>query len=91
MPETRQIAFPCNEITTLLLKQADIHEGLWGIVFEFGLLGGMVPFPPLGNAMVPAAILGIPKIGIQRFDTANPLTVDAAEVNPPITPTGPDT
>lgn len=32
--------------------------------------------------MVPAAILGVNKIGIQRFKEINSLSVDAAEVNP---------
>ena len=77
-----QIALTYKEITTLLIKHNDIHEGHWGIVFEFGLGGGGVPFPPLGNAVVPAAIIGIPKIGIQQFEQENPLTVNAAEVNP---------
>ena len=84
MPETKkQIVFSCKEITKVLLKDQGIHEGFWGIVFEFGLMGGGIAFPPLGNAVIPAAIVGIPKIGIQRFDIENPLTVNAAEANPP--------
>jgi hypothetical protein len=82
MPETNQIVFTWKEITTLLLKEQHIHEGLWGIVFEFGLVGAVIPFPPGSNTSNPAAIIGIQKIGIQRFEKENPLTVDAAEVNP---------
>ncbi len=82
MAEIKQIMFPFKEITELLVKEQDIHEGFWGIVFEFAFTGGGVPIPPLGNAIFPAAIVAIPKIGIQRFDVENPLTVNAAEVNP---------
>jgi hypothetical protein len=86
MPETTQFMFPFKEITALLVKQQDIHEGFWGILFEFAFTGGGVAIPPAANAVIPAAIVGIPRIGIQRFDTENPLTVNAAEVNPAVEP-----
>jgi hypothetical protein len=89
MPETNKIGFSYKEITEVLIKQANIHEGCWGIYFEFALAGGMVPFPPPntptippGTVMMPAAIVPITKIGIVKFDEPNALTVDAAEVNP---------
>lgn len=86
MPETKQIVFSHKEITSLLLKDQHIHEGSRALVFEFGLVGGVIPFPPGSNTFSPAAIVGIQKIGIQRFDTENPIAVDAAEVNPPDSP-----
>jgi hypothetical protein len=83
MPETKQIAFSNKEIATLLLKDQKIHEGWWGIMFEFGFTAGAVPLPPGGDNLCPAAIIGVQKIGIQRFDAENPIAVNAAEVNPP--------
>jgi|WetSurMetagenome_2_1015567.scaffolds.fasta_scaffold699418_1 hypothetical protein len=89
MPETKKIAFNFKEITTMLIKQQDIHEGYWGIYFEFAMVSGLVPFPPCrapvpppDTPLMPAAIIPITKIGITKFDTPNPLTVDAAQVNP---------
>ena len=90
MPELNQILFSWKEVTELLLKQQDIHEGLWTIALEFGITGAAIPFPPLNNAIIPAAILGIPKVGIQRADKVSALTVDAAEVNPAAAPVAPD-
>ncbi len=67
------------------MKQLDIHEGLWGIYLEFGIMGANIPTSPDGKTVVPAAIDIVQKIGIQRFDSPNNLTVDAAQVNPPDT------
>jgi hypothetical protein len=65
-----------------LVKQQGIHEGLWGIYFELGIGGANVPLPD-GNH-VPATIVPIQKMGLQRFDEeVKGLTVDAAVVNPP--------
>jgi hypothetical protein len=74
----------------MLIKQANVHEGHWGIHFEFALLGGNIPFPPPNTPipspehnLVPAAILPIIKILIMKFDKPSALTLDAAQVNPP--------
>jgi len=89
MPEKEKVAFNHKEITEMLIKQDNIHEGYWGIYFEFAMFGGMIPFPPPQNTapspetpLMPAAIIPIIKIGITKFDSPNALTVDAAQVNP---------
>jgi hypothetical protein len=89
MPEAKKIEYSYKELATLLVKDANLHEGYWGIYFEFAMAGGLVPFPPSaiskpkhGESLVPAAIVPITKLGIVQFDEANDLTVDAAEVNP---------
>ena len=46
MPETPQIIFSFKEIAEMLVKQQDIHEGLWGIYAEFGITPGLTE---LGN------------------------------------------
>jgi hypothetical protein len=93
MPETKKIEFNFKEITEMLIRQQNIHEGYWGIYFEFALAAGMVPFPPshtptpktpLSSSVLPTAIIPITKMGIIRFDEPNPLTLDAAQVNPPV-------
>jgi hypothetical protein len=82
MAETKTITFTYRELAEILVRQQDQHEGHWGVFFEFAIAGGMVPFPPGSDSIVPAAIVPINKIGIQRFDDSNAFTVDAAVVNP---------
>src|SRR5215510_10499713 len=84
MPEPTQYVFDFKEITTLLVKQANVHEGLWGIFIRFGLGATNINTSeaPGEEVLVPAAISTIREIGIQRFEKPNNLTVDAAVVNP---------
>lgn len=81
MAEATTYFFEYKEIAEALLKQQGIHEGLWGISINFGLAAANIP-GPLGTGLLPAAIVPVMKIGIQRFDKPNALTVDAAEINP---------
>jgi hypothetical protein len=83
MAEVKNYTFNHKEIAETLIKRLDIHEGLWGIYVEFAIVAANVNTGPGQDTLLPAAIIPIAKIGIQRFDQANSLTVDAAEVNPP--------
>jgi hypothetical protein len=82
MPEPKNYSFAHTEIAEILIKQANIHEGHWGVYFEFGLAAANVPTTPDGKTFAPAAINFVNKIGIQRFDAPTNLTVDAAKANP---------
>ncbi len=79
MPETAQMLFTHKEVTEALIKAAGIHEGIWGVYIEFGIAGTNIEQP---DGFIPAAIVPISKIGIQRFTEPNGSTVDAAKVNP---------
>lgn len=81
MPEPKNYVFSHAELAEMMIKKVGIHEGLWGIYLEFTQMGANVPMPD-GKTISPAAVTLIKCIGIQRFDTPNNLTVDAAEVNP---------
>lgn len=81
MAEASRYLFDYKEVAESLIKQQKIHEGFWGIYVEFGLGAGNIPGDE-ENALWPAAIIPVKKIGIQRFDKPNSLTVDAAEINP---------
>jgi hypothetical protein len=81
MPETKTITFSHKEIAEALIKYHDLHEGLWGLYIEFGLAAANVG-PEPGGDLLPTAIIPVKKIGLQRFQEFNNLTVDAAEVNP---------
>jgi hypothetical protein len=83
MPEATMISFSHKEVAEALLKRQDIHEGLWGIYIEFGFGAANIGQGPDDPNLLPAAIIPITKIGIQKFAEANNLTVDAAVVNPP--------
>jgi hypothetical protein len=81
MPDVPQIyPFTHQELAEILIKYKDIHEGLWGIYVEFGIGATNVGQGP--NDLLPAAIVPIVKLGLQRFTEANNLTADAAKVNP---------
>jgi hypothetical protein len=82
MPEIKSYTFDHTELAEILIKKLDIHEGLWGVYLEFGLAAANVGTSAESKAVAPAGILLVNKIGIQRFDTPNNLTVDAAQANP---------
>jgi len=67
-------------VVEALIRYNNIHEGLWGLYIEFGLAAANMGQGP--EDILPTAIIPVKKIGVQRFNEANNLTVDAAEVNP---------
>jgi len=81
MPETRQVSFSHQEIAEILIKHQNIYEGLWGVYIEFGLAATNIPNPD--GDFVPASVVPLQRIGLQRFDEeVQGLTVDAAKANP---------
>lgn len=80
MAEPGQIIFSYKEVATALLKQHGIHEGLWGVYVKFGLKGANIG--ESDDALMPAAIIPVLQMGLQKFDKLNNLSVDAAKVNP---------
>jgi hypothetical protein len=84
MAEIQTYIFEYKEVVEALIQQQGIHEGFWGIYMEFGIAGANIQ-PQSEDVVVPAAIVPVMKIGIQRYDTPNELTVDAAEKNPVVT------
>lgn len=82
MPEIQNFTFTHQEIAELLVKQQDLHEGLWGLYIEFGIAGANISQGPGDGNLLPAAVVPVVRIGIQRFDKPNSLTVDAAQTKP---------
>jgi hypothetical protein len=80
MAESTQIVFSYKEVAEALLKTQDIHEGFWGIFIKFGISAANVG--PAQDSLMPAAIVPVLQIGLQKFDAENNLSVDAALVNP---------
>lgn len=80
MPETKELLFKYGEVVEALLKQSDIHEGLWTLSVQFALAGANLG--PSDEELKPAAILAVHGLGISRADKPTNLTVDASVVNP---------
>jgi len=80
MPEATQIVFKHAEIVEMLIKKQDIHEGIWGLFIKFGLNASNVGATE--TEVMPAAILGVLEIGLQKFDKQSNIALDAAKVNP---------
>jgi hypothetical protein len=85
MPESKNYLFTYQELAELMIKNLNLHEGLWGIYVEYNLGAANIalnPANPDPKVVAPASIAMIKSIGLQRFDAPNNLTVDAGVVNP---------
>ena len=78
MAETKQITFTYKELAEMMIRHAGLKEGLWGIVVKFGISAANIGQSP--EDVLPAAIVPVLEIGLQRVDEPSRLTVDAAEV-----------
>lgn len=94
MAEAKVISFNHREVTESLIKQANIREGKWQLLVEFSIIGANVPWPPMpvpspmsppptNQGLVPAAIIPIVRMGLQRVEQDTPMSVDASIINPP--------
>lgn len=81
MPEATQFVLTHKELVELLIKKLDIHEGIWGLSVKFGLGAANIGPTPTSDLM-PAAVIAVLEIGIQKFDTESNLSLDASKVNP---------
>jgi len=81
MAEASLYTFNFKELAEILVKDQNIHEGLWSIYVKFGINAANVGTGP--SDLLPTALVPVLEIGIQKQDKTNSLTVDAAEVNPP--------
>lgn len=80
MPEPTQITFSHKEVVVALLKEQNIHDGIWALYVKFGLKAANVG--AADEDLLPVAIIPIVAIGLQRSDKTSNLAVDAALVNP---------
>ena len=76
--------FSFKDIASALVREADFHEGIWAVYFEFGLGAGNVMGPD--NVLKPIAVVPIVSVGLRRSNQLDDLSVDAAEVNPQRSP-----
>jgi hypothetical protein len=83
MAEVDTYGFDLREVTTALIKQQGIHEGLWMLAFEFSLGAGLSG--PTKEEVRPLAFVQINKISLVRqneISGSHNLVMSAAEINP---------
>jgi hypothetical protein len=83
MAEPTTYNFDLREVTLALLKQQGLHEGLWDLGFEFGLVAGMLG--PTPDQVRPSAMIQMSALQLTRHAEGapfGPYTVDAAAANP---------
>jgi hypothetical protein len=80
MAEPTQFVFTHKEVVEALLRKQGIHEGIWGLYVRFGISASNVG--PSPTEILPAAIVPVVELGLQKFETENNIAVDAAKVNP---------
>jgi len=86
--EKPQFFFDAQEIVEELIKKQGLHNGLWKLTLEIGLIGSNVNVLKDGKTtLTPAGIVIVPRIGIAKTEELDDLTVNAAEVNPHEEPT----
>lgn len=94
--KVKPVLFDFREIVTAMLRERNIHEGVWGLFVEFGLTAANMGFnsPEDGNLphhapeegppdlLLPSAIIPIKQIGLLPHPVISNIAVDAAVVNP---------
>jgi hypothetical protein len=81
MPEANQYLFSNKELLELLIKQADLHEGRWTLMANFGVSPGSIG--PTPEQAAPGVAIFVSQIGITRAqkDTPEAISADATIVN----------
>ncbi len=69
-----------KELTALLIKHFDHHEGRYDLAFHLQIATGAIG--PDKDNLLPGAMLGIAGVGLKRVEKPSPNTLDAADVNP---------
>ncbi len=77
----QQFVFSHAEVVEALIKKQNLNEGIWSLYVEFGIAAINAQHPTTGD-VVPAAIVPIMKLGLQKAEAVSPIAVDAAVVNP---------
>jgi hypothetical protein len=83
MPEISQYLFSSKELLEILIKEANVHEGRWVLMANFGITPGN--YGPAADQMSPGILFAVTQIGIQKAPPELPdgAWLDAAVVNPP--------
>ena len=80
MAEATTYQFSHQEVVEALIKQQDLHHGIWSLTVEFGL--GVANTGPGPSDLNPTAIIPLVKMGLVKSKELTNLAVDASVVNP---------
>jgi hypothetical protein len=83
MPDISTYNFDLQAVTALLVKAAELHEGLWMLNVGMNFTAGNFQTAP--DAAQPGSMVSLSNFGLSRVEPASSppnLTVDAALVNP---------
>lgn len=78
--QERSLTLSLTEVTSLLIKHYDLHEGMYDVAIELKIAAGAIG--PSPESSLPGAMFGVSGIGLQRTETPGPRSINAAEVNP---------
>lgn len=90
MAEAKVYSFDLDEVTTALIRQQGLHEGVWSLAFEFSF--GAAFAGASKEEARPSAFVQINRLQLVRqteISEGQPRGVDASEVNPAVS--GPKT
>ena len=82
MGKANQYIFEFTEVTTALIKQQGLHEGIWSLQVNFGISAINIDTPANPGKVLPAAIVPIRQLCLVKTDKESNLAIDAAKVNP---------
>lgn len=77
--KAKALRFTLYQVTIALIKEADLHEGLWQLQV---VIGQSATNLSVNGKMTPTAITQILGLQLGRVEKMDLLTVDAAQVNP---------
>lgn len=79
-PEPIGKTLSTRELTELLIKHNDLHDGCYELLVEFMIGAGTLG--PTPEMAAPAAIVTVSKFGLVSAQPSSVVAVDAASVNP---------
>lgn len=69
-----------REVTELLIKHFDLHDGIYEPAIDVRMAVGRVG--PANDVKLPGVVVGVSGIGIVKTETESEHSVDASKVNP---------
>lgn len=79
-PVPMEPSLSIRQLTELLVRHLDLHDGLYDLMTHFSI--GTGPVGPSLNELSPGLMVGLTGVGLIKVPTAGPNSVDAAQVNP---------
>ena len=74
------LSLDLKDITEILVKHFELHDGKYDISIEFNIGVGAVG--PDEQSRLPGAMIAVSRIGVMQANQDGPATVNAAEINP---------